>query len=213
MTAGYIRLSACLAAIMLPLLPGSPAAAQQPAQTYASPLGNFSVPVPGGIGRRTQHQNDNDAGIVAFHDDFGGYRAIFYIRMSPRALALQNDPEAQRADLASFLDDYAMKYLFTPASPAASVLHREDSKSGEDNVHYAIVSLPESSTMFDMKNKKRYDTRRGVMIFARGAFIYMLSSGENPSVLELGSPEKPLQALVDSEKKKLQAFASTISFK
>lgn len=183
------------------------------AQTYISPLGNFSVPVPKGIGQRVQPQNDNDGGIVAFHDDFGGYRSIFYLRLSPHSLELQKDPEAHRANLERFLNEFAMEWLFRPASPTASVLHSEHTRFGEESAYFAILSLPEGSTMFDVKANKRHNTKRGLMIFTRGQFIYMVGSGENPSVLELGNPEKPLDKLIESEREKLASFASTIVFK
>ena len=183
------------------------------AQTYTSPLDNFSVPVPKGIGQRVQPQNDKDGGIVAFHDDFGGYRSIFYLRLSPRSIELQKDPEAHRANLEKFFNEYAMTWLFKPASPAASVLHSEHIQFGEASAYFAIVNLPEGSTMFDVKINKRHNTRRGMIVFARGPFLYMIGSGENPSVLELDNPEQPLERLVEAERAKLTSFASTISFK
>jgi hypothetical protein len=183
------------------------------AQIYTSPLDNFTVPVPKGVGQRVQPQNDNDGGIVAFHDDFGGYRSIFYLRLSPSSIELQKDPEAHRANLEKFFNEYAMTWLFKPASPSASVLHSEHTRFGEESAYFAIVNLPESSTMFDVKAKKRHNTKRGMMVFERGRFIYMVGSGENPSVLELGNGEKPLEKLIEAERAKLASFASTISFK
>lgn len=183
------------------------------AEVYTSPLDNFSVPVPKGIGQRVQPQNDNDGGIVAFHDDFGGYRSIFYLRLSPRSIELQKDPDAHRANLEKFFNEYAMTWLFKPASPTASVLHSEHTRFGEESAYFAVVNLPEGSTMFDVKAKKRHNTKRGMMVFTRGRFIYMVGSGENPSVLELGNSEKPLEKLIETERVKLMSFASTISFK
>lgn len=183
------------------------------AETYTSPLDNFTVPVPKGIGSNVQPENDKDGGIVAFHDDFGGYRSIFYIRLSPRSIELQKDPEAHRENLEKFFNEYAMTWLFKPASPGASVLHSEQTQFGEASAYFAIVNLPEGSTMFDARAEKRHDTKRGMLVFARGGFLYMVGSGENPSVLELGDPERPIEKLVEAERAKLTSFASTISFK
>lgn len=181
--------------------------------TYTSPLGNFTVPVPQGIGTRTQDQFDGYSGIVSFHDDFGSLKSIFYLRLGEAALKIQNDPEKQRANLKRFLSDYAIPELFRPASPRANVLHGEHIKAGDHNAYFAIVDLPEGSTMFDAKAKKRHDTKRGVLIFVRGAFIYMLSTGENPGVFDLTQPAKPLNKLLESEKKRLVSLRSTITFK
>lgn len=183
------------------------------AQTYTSPLGNFSVPIPKGVGQRVQPQNDNNGGIVAFHDDFGNYRSVFYLRLSPRSIALQKDPEAHRANLEKFFTEYAMRWLFKPASPGAEVLHSEHTEFGEYRAYFVIVDLPEGSTLFDAKLNKRLDTRRGMIVLARGHFIYMLGSGENPSALELNDPKQPIEKVVEAERVKLTSFASTISFK
>lgn len=180
---------------------------------YFSPLGNFSVPIPGGIGLRVQDEGATDGGGVAFHDDFGNLKSIFYLQLSPETLRTQNDPIKQRAILVSFLDDFAMPNLFKPVSPGANILHREHLSVGDYNAYFAIVEIPGGSTMFDVRANKGFDTKRGLLIFVKGGFMYMLSSGENPSVLELGQPAKPLDKLVEYEKESLLSFRSRIIFK
>ena len=66
--------------------------------------------------------------------------------------------------------------------------------------------------MFDVKVNRRYDTTRGLLIFVNDKFIYMLSSGENPNVFDLGKPSKPLDKLVEQEKMTLLSFSSQIDF-
>ncbi|MDX8412110.1 MAG: hypothetical protein R8K46_09630 [Mariprofundaceae bacterium] len=186
---------------------------QKSVEEYSSPLDNFSVPIPEGVGRRVQDENDKDGGSVSFHDDFGNLKSIFYIRLSPETLKIQNDPEKQRANLKSFLNDFAMSRLFMPISPNASILYQEPTHLGEDNAYFAIVDIPGGSTMFDVKAKKGYDTKRGLFIFVRGKFIYMLSSGENPKVFDLGGVPKSLDKLMEQEKGSLLSFSSEITFK
>ncbi|MFC1536453.1 hypothetical protein ACFL48_01400 [Pseudomonadota bacterium] len=180
---------------------------------YISPLDNFSVPIPKGAGQRVQDKNDENGGMVSFHDDFGSLRSIFYIRLSPKTLKIQNDPEKQRANLKGFLNEYAMRWLIRPNSPDASILHQEHLKMDNHNAYFALISIPSGSTMFDAKANKRYDTKRGALIFVRGKFLYMLSSGENPSVFDLGDPSKPLDKLLEQEKRKLLSFRSEAIFK
>jgi len=180
---------------------------------YLSPIDNFSVPVPKGIGQRLQDENDKNGGSVSFHDDFGSLRSIFYIRLSPATLKIQNDSEKQRANLKSFLGDYAMRWLIRPISPDASILHEGHLNMGNDNAYFALISIPSGSTLFDAKADKRHDTKRGVLIFVKNKFLYMLSSGENPSVFDLGKPAKSLDRLIKQEKKKLLSFKSEIIFK
>jgi hypothetical protein len=180
---------------------------------YLSPLSNFSVPIPDGLGLRVQEEGTTEGGGVAFHDDLGNLKSIFCLHLSPETLKAQNDPIKQRAILVSFLNDFAMPILFEPVSPRANVLHREHLDAGDFNAYFAIVEIPGGSTMFDVKANKRYDTKRGLLIFVKGEFMYMLSSGENPSVLELGQPAKPLDRLVEYEKESLLSFRSRIIFK
>ncbi len=115
--------------------------------------------------------------------------------------------------LVGFLNNLAMPSMFQRSSPRASVLHREHLDAVDFNAYFAIVEIPQGSTMFDVTANQRYNTKRGLLIFVQGEFIFMLSSGENPSVSELGQPAKPLDKLVEYEKERLLSFRSTIVFK
>ncbi len=180
---------------------------------YFSPLNNFSVPIPDGLGLRVQEEGATEDGGVAFHDDLGNLKSIFYLHISPETLNTQNDIIKQRAILVSFLDDFAMPNLFKSVSPGANILHREHINVEDYNAYFAIVEIPGGSTMFDVRANKEFDTKRGLLIFVNGEFMYMLSSGENPSVLELGQPAKPLDKLVEHEKESLLSFRTRIIFK
>ena len=189
------------------------AQAQSAGKSFDSPLGNFSVPAPAGMGARTQHQGDKDGGIVAFHDDFGSYRSVFYLRLSPRSLELRADEQSHRRNLEEFFKIYAMERLFIPAAPGASQLHGEHLMFGKESAYFALVNLPLGSTMFNARANKRFDTRRGMLVFAFGNFIYMVGSGENPSVMQLGAPVPALEQLVQAERDKALAFAAGMVFK
>jgi len=179
--------------------------------TYTSPLNNFSVPVHRGLDGRmwaVEDQGDENRGTVAFGEPFGGFESIFYLRLSAETLKIQNDPEKQRANLKRFLSDGAMPNLFKPTSPGANVLHEEHIDAGDRNAYFAIVDLPGLSTIF-----KGRDTKRGLLIFVKDAFIYMLSTGENPGLLDLQQPPKPLDKLRESERQRLLLLKSRITFK
>ena len=189
------------------------AQAQPVGKLFESPLGNFSVPAPAGMGARAQHQGDKDGGIVAFHDDFGSYRSVFYLRLSPRSLELRADAQAHRRNLEDFFKIYAMERLFIPTTALAKQLHGEHLMFGNEAAYFALVDLPEASTMFNARSNKRFDTRRGMLVFAFGAFIYMVGSGENPSVMQLGAPAVALDQLAQAERDKALAFAAGMVFK
>ena len=209
----FVKQRAILAGIALLFYFCSPVQAQPPSQSYLSPLDNFSLPIPLGVGQRVQDENDNNGGKVAFHDDFGNYKSIFYLRLSPRSLELQSDPEAHRANLERFFNEYAMRWFFKQAFSNASVLHGEYTKVGGDSAYFVLVNLPKGSTLYDTKARKRCDTKRGMLVFTKGLYIYMLGSGESPFAPELNGSEPSLELLVEREKNRLNSFASTITFK
>ncbi len=181
---------------------------------YVSPLGNFSAEFPKmGPGVRIQDPHDKDSGWVSIHDDIGNLRSIMYLRLSAEAMKALASAETRRPALEAFLTAYIMPEQIKRASPKATVQHTEHVNFGIDGALVAVVDMPEGSTMFDVRANRRFDTKRGLLIFNKGDFMYMLSSGENPAAPHLVTRMTPLDVLIEIEKYKLQAFLSRIEFK
>lgn len=184
------------------------------ARKYVSPLGNFSAEFPKmGPGVRIQDPYDKDSGWVSVHDDIGNLRSIMYLRLSAEQMKALASAETRRPALEAFLTAYIMPEQIKRASPKATVQHTEHVNLGNDSALFAVVDIPEGSTMFDVRANRRYNTKRGLLIFNKGDFMYMLSSGENPAAPNLVTITTPLDVMIEIEKYKLQAFLSRIEFK
>lgn len=180
---------------------------------YVSTQGKFSVEFPRmGPGARIQDPHDKDSGWVSVHDDIGNLRSVMFLRLSDEEMQAVTSVDMRHA-LETFLSAYVMPVHIKPASPKAAVLHTEHVSYGGDGALFALVDIPGGSTMFDVRANRRFDTKRGLLIFRKGSFMYMLSSGENPAAPNLATQATPPDVMVELEKYKLQAFLSRIEFK
>ena len=147
---------------------------------YQSPLNNFTVVVPRtGPGLKIQDQNDNEGGRVSFHDDFGNVVAITYSRLPEGSETVFKDSEKRDAVYSGFLKVFAVPKLFSRVTPDARVVREEFQDNGDNRVFFAVVSLPGGSTLVDRKQNKRLDSVRGILVFHKGGFIYMLENEMN----------------------------------
>ncbi len=142
---------------------------------YTSPLKNFSVTFPSGMGARLDQVSNQDGGMVSVHDDFGALKAINYERLPANASVVHQDPARRDAAYRSFLHDYMVPTWFKPVSPNTSILHEKFVNMGAENEYFAVVKIPEASSMVDGKTGKRFDSQRAVLVFAKNGFMYMLS--------------------------------------
>jgi hypothetical protein len=76
---------------------------------------------------------------------------------------------------------------------------------------FAVVNIPEGSSMLDVKAGKNLDSTRGLLIFAKNGFIYMLGK-------QLGVPFSASNAQPDPDEirepllESLEAFYKGIAF-
>jgi len=143
---------------------------------YSSPLNNFVIPLPtpfiGSL--RIQDRNDADTGIVSFLDDFGNNNGVTYLRLTPDLDAVFNDPARRDSAYRSFVHDYAMKHYFLPVSAQSKIVREEFLYAGPERAFFAIVAIPEVSSVMDMKAGKRLDSHRALLVFDKKGFMYML---------------------------------------
>jgi hypothetical protein len=150
---------------------------------YYSPEKNFTVPVPKGMGMKiddSYHEEDG-AGAVSFHDDFGSNQGIHYMRIPTEVLPKFDEKAAHPGELLSnWLNDIAMPGWFRPVSPNSRVLHESVEPFENMEVLLAEVEIPGVSTMVEMGQGggRRLDSQRGLVIFRHGKYIYMLTTEE-----------------------------------
>jgi hypothetical protein len=148
---------------------------------YYSPENNFNVPVPSGLGTKVDDGYDKSGvGAVSFHDDFGGQQGIHYMRIPPDVLP-KFDETALPADMLShWLNNVAMVTWFRPVSADSRVLHETAAPFENMEVLLAEVEIPSGSSMVvtDKSGTRRADSTRGLVIFRRGKYVYMLTTEE-----------------------------------
>ncbi|MBD2610190.1 MAG: hypothetical protein RMY62_021275 [Nostoc sp. ZfuVER08] len=159
-------------------------------QTYKSPLGNFTVPVPVEIenGGRIQSQE----GVVGFSDDMGTLLRIDYYPFPVEQLE-ELESLGQEKYLHSILVDKYVPQAILANVPDATVEYTkylEDTLSG---AYYVLVDMPKGSTISKQENNGtavRLDAYRGLLTFIKGQFLYIVSSqhsflnGETPDSIE-----------------------------
>ncbi|PHJ61058.1 hypothetical protein VF14_23820 [Nostoc linckia z18] len=159
-------------------------------QTYKSPLGNFTVPVPVDIenGGRIQSQE----GVVGFSDDMGTLLRIDYYPFPVEQLE-ELESLGQQKYLHSILVDKYVPQAILANVPDATVEYTkylEDTLSG---AYYVLVDMPKGSTISKQENNGtavRLDAYRGLLTFINGQFLYIVSSqhsflnGETPDSIE-----------------------------
>ncbi|GAA0852912.1 hypothetical protein [Aliiglaciecola litoralis] len=143
---------------------------------YYSPLNNFSVPLRKAMGLRIQDQNDADGGRVSFPDDWGYLEAITYVRIPAADSAMFTATETRDQAYRTFISEYAMPVLFRSVSNEAEIIHEEFLGESSSRNYFAIVNIPNGSVTVDVKTNKRLDSVRGLLIFDKKGFIYMLES-------------------------------------
>jgi len=147
---------------------------------YISPLKNFTVSIPQWNGLQIQDGHDKNGGRVSFHDDFGNLQSITYLRLPQKLIAkMLNNPALRDKSYSGFLHNFAMPNLYRPASPESKVIHEEFIGLGDKRAYFAVVQIPEASIMVDVKNNKRMDSVRGVLVFEKRGFVYMLGDEMN----------------------------------
>ncbi|MBW4455918.1 MAG: hypothetical protein KME55_26275 [Nostoc indistinguendum CM1-VF10] len=159
-------------------------------QTYQSPLGNFTVPIP--VDPQQGGRIQSQEGVVGFSDDIGTLLRIDYY---PFPLEQLEELEAigQEEYLQTILvNKYVPQAIFANV-PDASVEYTEYLEDTLRGAYYVLIDMPKGSTISKQENNgtaMRLDAYRGLLTFINGEFLYIVSSqhsfinGETPDSVE-----------------------------
>jgi len=165
---------------------------------YQSPSRNFTVPVPQGMGMKVsdgfQKDDQLQMGAVSFHDDWGNLQGIHYCTVPEQIKGNFAEPAKTEYELVRWLENFAMPAWFQSASPQSRLLHSEFTKFEGLEVLAAEVEIPGGSALVvqDASGAHRPDSVRGLVVFRRGDYFYMLTT-ETKSVLGDLIATKPAQ--------------------
>ncbi|OYD90948.1 hypothetical protein CDG76_30005 [Nostoc sp. 'Peltigera membranacea cyanobiont' 210A] len=178
-------------------------------QTYQSPLGNFSVPIPvePQQGGRIQSQE----GVVGFSDDIGTLLRIDYYPFPLEQLE-ELESVGQEEYLQTILvDKYVPQAIFANV-PDASVEYTEYLENTLRGAYYVLIDMPKGSTISKQENNGtaiRLDAYRGLLTFISGEFLYIVSSQH--SFIDGETPDS-LEEEAEDIKESILEFVETIEF-
>jgi len=178
-------------------------------QTYQSPLGNFTVPIP--VDPQQGGRIQSQEGVVGFSDDIGTLLRIDYYPFPLEQLE-ELESVGQEEYLQTILvDKYVPQAIFANV-PDASVEYTEYLENTLRGAYYALIDMPKGSTISKQENNGtaiRLDAYRGLLTFISGEFLYIVSSQH--SFLNGETPDS-LEEEAEDIKESILEFVETIEF-
>ena len=143
---------------------------------YVAPLNNFSMALPrpalGSL--QIRDESDPEGGAVSFLDDVGNNQGVTYALLPDKAAEAHRDPTKRDAIYRSFVHDYALPSLFIPISSRSRIVREEFLDGDQGRSYFAVVVIPEASSLVDAQSGKRSDSVRALLVFDAKRFIYMI---------------------------------------
>ena len=186
--------------------PAVPSLAEKPGQTFQSPLKNFTVPVPklgSGLSRTVvRKKNSKDEGTVSFIGDTGTVLRIDYTRLPPGTPALTG--EEQQAGLERWLKG------LVESNANSVIVVRKPYVLDDIPMLLAVVSFPGGSPAIGGAKGKHLDSTRGLLLFVRGGFLYVLFD----DLVDVARRESPgVEELTKRAERSVPEFYRSITFK
>ena len=85
-------------------------------------------------------------------------------------------PDTREEALKGWLHDGAMPFWYLRASPQSRITNEAMGTFEGMPILLAVVVIPEGSRLLTTATKKNMDSRRGLIIFPKGKFVYLLST-------------------------------------
>ena len=173
----------------------------------------YTVAVPNlAFGSRTDQNFHDHGGALSFHSDFGEVYQILSDEMTPEVAAKVYDPALTPDAIRSYLENYIVPEVLRKAAPRTSLVHSESVIIGDKPACFGLVNMPEGSVLEDARTHKRLDDRRGLLIVARGKFIYMIGVGGTTNLLGPETAPPPIEQMVAGFRKRVESFYDTVRF-
>lgn len=160
--------------------------------TYHSPHGNYSMPIPmdSGFGRRIQDDArdvSGKEGYVSISNDFGALCSVEYAQI-PAAASAHFEGTALPESLRTFYRDGVVG-MRSQSFPGIRSLHDEALAGAPGPAHFGIVFIPDGSTlvrgnMLGLPTDDRNDTVRAFLVFTQDGFLYTLGCASSQDATE-----------------------------
>ncbi len=179
---------------------------------YQSPLNNFTVALPNWTNLKIRDQNDDNSGSVSFHDDLGNLSAITYSRLPADAATTFRDSEKRYAAYRDYFNNVAVPVFSSRAAKGMRTVREELLDDGKNKVYFALIDLPEGSALLDSKKNQRFDAMKGLLIFDRNGFMYMVEN-EMSSVFGRVDPSTLTAQQLEALQETLKRLKDSMVFK
>lgn len=179
---------------------------------YQSPLNNFTVALPNWTNLKIRDQSDDNSGSVSFLDDLGSLSAITYSRLPADSDATFKDNEKRYAAYRDYFKNVAMPTFSSRAVKGMRTVREELLDDGNNKVYFALIDLPEGSALVDSKKNRRFDAMKGLLIFDRNGFIYMVEH-EMSSVFGRVDPSTLTAQQLEPLQETLKRLKDSLTFK
>lgn len=186
--------------------------------TYSSPHGNFTMPIPlgGGLGRRvTDDARDlqGKEGFVSILNDFGEVRSVEYAELP--AAERERYAHGEQPRLLEWIYREGVVGLRAQKFPGMRSLHDEPLESAEGPAHFGIAFIPGGSALvganaLGLPSSEHYDTLRAFLVFTRDGFAYTLGCTYNADAMKPDLALTPER--IERYKSSLVAMRSSMRF-
>ena len=185
------------------------ARAQSAGQVFKSPLKNFTVLVPDFVfGTKVVKQSDkNGGGLVLFWGKDGEWQRIDYFKI-PEHSPVPADSTERYAYFHKLLDALLHDH------DARILTERGETLDGIMMLNALIVFTAEShlSVSHNGQPAKRLDSTRGILVFARETFIYILQDEVGAPIFNQGDEVPTTEQLGRRSDEYLPKFYRSITF-
>ncbi|MCH7500710.1 MAG: hypothetical protein IH886_11985 [Nitrospinae bacterium] len=156
--------------------------------------------------------NNQDGGMVSFHGDFGDLQRVDYYRIPADALLSLTRQPSTADELLQEVFEKAQLASFRAGRKNVRVLHQNVCTLEGQVCFFAVVHIPEGSTMYDLVSQRRANSTRAVLLFIRGEWVYSASK-QVVSKFDSEPAVPPTQHELDSYLSAVKGFSSMIYFR
>src|SRR5690349_11215810 len=214
-----VACAAPLALLMLAACPSNPPTKGKfDGEVYASPHGNYSIPMPFGSGLGRVVRDDardlqGKEGVVSIFNDMGDLRTVEYTEIPETERDRFEGGDVQGSLRWGYREGVVTSRL--KDFPGTRSLHDEALELEDGPAHFGIAFIPGGSVLvpanaIGLPSSKHCDTLRGFLVFTRDGFFYVLGCTYSDDGIKPDLALTP--AHIDAYKRSLVALRASMRF-
>jgi len=145
---------------------------------YYSPMNNFSIALPTLTEMEIEDQSDHAGGGVTFRSSTGMFWLVNYRKLTADVASKFGSPEKRDEAYRAYVTDVPLLKA-QRFSPNSSIVKDEFIDTHGSRRYFAVLNIPEGSRLVHPVTNRRFDSVRGLVVFEKNGFIYMLGCEMN----------------------------------